>query len=116
MSIRSGSIGNLSQRASSARTAPGGSRSKIDRAGGHAESATLLPSLGGSALGPRMSSKPPGLPLAASSMGLGGRTGNRNAKENKNTTVITIDDLQRLRETCGIGGAKSQLQIEQEIS
>ena len=110
-------MGNLSQRASSARTAPGGSRSKIDRAGGaHAESATLLPSLGGSALGPRQSSKPPGLPMAASSMGLGGRTGNRNAKENKNTTVINIDDLQRLRETCGIGGAKSQLQIEHEIS
>ena len=116
MSIRSGSIGNLSQRASSARTAPGGSRSKIDRGGAHAESATLLPSLGGSALGPRQSSKPPGLPLAASSMGLGGRTGNRNAKENKNTTVISIDDLQRLRETCGINGAKSQLQIEHEIS
>ena len=75
----------------------------------------MLPSLGGSALGPRMSSKPPGLPLAASSLGLGGRTGNRNAKENKNTAVISIDDLQRLRETCGIGGAKSQLQIEQEI-
>jgi hypothetical protein len=110
MSIRSGSIGNQSQRAQSARTAPGGSRPKIDRAGTHAGSATMLPSLGGSANGNRQqSSKPPGLPLAASSLGMGGRTGNRNAKENKNTAVISIDDLQRLRETCGLGGAKSQL-------
>ncbi len=46
---------------------------------------------------------------------MGGRTGNRNAKENKNTAVISIDDLHRLRETCGLGGAKSQLQIEHEI-
>jgi hypothetical protein len=77
----------------------------------------MLPSLGGSAGGARQnSSKPPGLPLAASSLGLGGgRTGNRNAKENKNTAVITIDDLQRLRESCGIGGSKSSLQIEKEI-
>lgn len=93
MSIRSGSIGQHSHRASSARTAPGGARSKLDRPGQHAESATLLPSLGGSAGGARQSSKPPGLPLAASSLGLGGRTGNRNAKENKNTAVISIDDL-----------------------
>jgi hypothetical protein len=39
----------------------------------------------------QQSSKPPGLPL--SSMGGMNRTGNRNAKENKNTAVITIDDL-----------------------
>ena len=92
MSIRSGSIGNRSQRASSARTAPGGARSKIEGSRTHAESATLLPSLGGSAGGARQqSSKPPGLPL--SSMGMGGRAGNRNAKENKNTAVISIDDL-----------------------
>lgn len=120
MSIRSVSIGNVSQRSSrqqpprgqSARTAPGGSRTKIERNASNAVSATLLPSLGGSSLARQQtgtSSKPPGLPLG------GGRLGTTNGKENKNTAVISIDDLQRLREQCGIGGAKSELQIEKEM-
>jgi len=29
--------------------------------------------------------------------------------------VITIDDLQRLREQCGINGAKTEMQLEKEM-
>jgi hypothetical protein len=56
----------------------------------NAGSATLLPSLGASSLARQMTgatSKPPGLPLG------GSRLGTTNGKENKNTAVISIDDL-----------------------
>jgi hypothetical protein len=42
------------------------------------------------------------------------RAGNPDAKEDKNTAVITIDDLQRLREQCNIGGAKTEMETEAE--
>ena len=42
------------------------------------------------------------------------RLGNPDAKEDKTTAVITVDDLQRLREQCGINGARSDLETEQE--
>jgi len=42
------------------------------------------------------------------------RGGNADAKDNKETAVITIDDLQRLREQCGIGGAKTEMETDVE--
>ncbi len=94
-----GAGGPPSQRATSARTAPGGSRAKLDRNSVGAGSATLLPSLGVSGSGYQRpggapGSRPPGLPLAASQSAFNSRRmGDINAKENKNTAVITIDDL-----------------------
>ena len=97
---------------SSARTAPGGSRPKVlDRVSVGGSSATLLPSLGvtgssfhknktsGNGGGAGLSQyKPPGLPLGSSSAFKSKpRLGNPNAKEDKNTAVISVDDLQRLR-------------------
>ena len=40
--------------------------------------------------------------------------GDLNAKDDKNTTVITIDDLQRLREQCGLNGARSEMELDRE--
>ena len=37
-----------------------------------------------------------------------------NAKENKDTAVISIDDLQRLREQCGLNGARSEMDLDRE--
>lgn len=56
--------------------------------------------------------KPP-LGLSSSSAAFNTRRlGNPDAKEDKNTAVITIDDLQRLREQCNIGGARSDLELD----
>jgi hypothetical protein len=93
MSIRSGSANGASRL--SARTAPGGQRVKaLDRNSIGGGSATQLPSLGvsGSALS-KGGARPPGLPLASSTAFNSRRMGDLNAKEDKNTTVITIDDL-----------------------
>jgi hypothetical protein len=40
--------------------------------------------------------------------------GDLNAKDDKNTTVITVDDLQRLREQCGLNGARSEMELDRE--
>lgn len=61
--------------------------------------------------------KPHGLPLASKgsqSAFNSRRIGNADAKEDKQTAVITVDDLQRLREQCGIGGAKTEMETEAE--
>jgi transketolase len=42
------------------------------------------------------------------------RLGNPDAKEDKHTAVLTIDDLQRLREQCGINGARPETEFEME--
>lgn len=61
--------------------------------------------------------KPPGIPRAqtASSVNNRRRLGNPDAKEDKNTGVFTIDDLQRLRETVGYNGAKTDDAMEAEF-
>jgi hypothetical protein len=64
--------------------------------------------------------KPPGLPPA----GPGSRTsktnrttrlGDPDAKEDKHTSVITMDDLQRLREQVGLGGHRPEEEVEAEF-
>jgi hypothetical protein len=37
-----------------------------------------------------------------------------NAKDGKDTAVISIDDLQRLREQCGLNGARSEMELDRE--
>lgn len=61
--------------------------------------------------------KPPGIPRSqtASSVNNRRRLGNPDAKEDKNTGVFTIDDLQRLRETVGFNGAKTDAEMEAEF-
>lgn len=122
MSLRSASA-NGSRRAS-LRSAPGGGRPKpggIENKSIVANSVTQLPSLGvtGSAFYNQQAnraqtsskaSRPP-LPAAFNSRP---RLGNPDAKEDKHTAVITTDDLQRLREQCGIGGARSEMETEKE--
>lgn len=119
MSIRSGSANN---RRASLRSAPGGGRqnnNNLDRNSVGGGSLTQLPSLGvsGAGLGGGKGSsiqRPPGLPLASSTAFNSRRKGDINAKENKDTTVISIDDLQRLREQCGLNGARSEMQLDRE--
>jgi|LauGreDrversion4_2_1035121.scaffolds.fasta_scaffold319803_3 hypothetical protein len=43
------------------------------------------------------------------------RLGNPDAKEDKNTAVFTIDDLQRMRETVGFNGARPDTELEAEF-
>lgn len=117
MSIRSGSANGASRL--SARTAPGGQRQRaLDRNSVGGGSASLLPSLGvtGSALSKPggAASRPPGLPLASQTAYNSRRLGDLNAKDDKNTTVITVDDLQRLREQCGLNGARSEMELDRE--
>ena len=120
MSIRSASANG--SRASAVRTAPGGSRPRVLERQSHASgSLTHLPSLGvtGSSFHrattnvPGASLKPPGLPMSSTAYN-SRRGGNADAKDNKETAVITIDDLQRLREQCGIGGAKTEMETDVE--
>jgi len=85
-------------------------------------SASQLPSLsvsgqsfnrpGGSAIGPRPK-RPLGLPASSAAFN-SRRAGNADAKEDKHTALITIDDLQRLREQCSIGGARSEMETDYE--
>lgn len=42
------------------------------------------------------------------------RLGDPNAKEDKNTTVLAHHDLLRIREMCGINGARPEEEIEAE--
>lgn len=44
------------------------------------------------------------------------RLGNPEAKEDKDTAVFTIDDLQRLRETVGFNGARTDAEMEAEFA
>lgn len=117
MSIRSGSANS---RRASLRSAPGGGRpANLDRNSIGAGSLTQLPSLGvsGSGLGGgkgQSIQRPPGLPLASSTAYNSRRKGDINAKENKDTAVISIDDLQRLREQCGLNGARSEMELDRE--
>ena len=37
-----------------------------------------------------------------------------NAKDGKDPAVISIDDLQRLREQCGLNGARSEMELDRE--
>lgn len=43
------------------------------------------------------------------------RLGNPDAKEDKNTAVFTIDDLQRMKETVGLNGARPDTELEAEF-
>lgn len=120
MSIRSGSAN--SARRASLRSAPGGGRpaANLDRNSVGAGSLTQLPSLGvsgsglGGGKGAQSIQRPPGLPLASSTAYNSRRKGDINAKENKDTAVISIDDLQRLREQCGLNGARSEMELDRE--
>jgi hypothetical protein len=101
------------------RSAPGGGRpNNLDRNSAGGGSLTQLPSLGVSAgAGSKHGSsiqRPPGLPLASSTAYNSRRKGDVNAKDGKDTAVISIDDLQRLREQCGLNGARSEMELDRE--
>ena len=100
----------------SLRSAPGGPRPPIGDRKSLATAGSQLPSLGISAA-PR-GSRPPLGGSASQKGGLSsnGRTrlGNPDAKDDKATAVITIDDVSRLREQVGLVGAKTEFETEQE--
>ena len=121
MSLRSASA-NGSRRVGLS-TAPGGARARPPLNDRQSQaSASQLPSLGVTGQSFHKSNKSnigvpkPPLGLSSSTAAFNSRRlGNPDAKDDKHTAVITIDDLQRLREQCNIGGARSELELDAEI-